>query len=487
MLGTAFLSSGNTLHPILAKSQCWCVDGESKFVLRIRPNAYYRVELPARTLEDLDQVENLKTVLAKVLQYEVTPCPFKRGFTVELPEAPVTPIQKRPWRPKPRLEATPEHATQDLDYFAGSRRRDSHLRKSPGVEAESPTASIEPHGRDLEKSPNTLSDFSNAGSTENEHDSEATDGTGFTHKELIEHVHEGFDEFKTPTRPKSLRTGRAITAPPQLTLRTLPPLQSPTEALPIPKLKKDSSSVASSVDSFHSFHSPISPLPPSPSFFGPPSPRPEPDDGIDVTRTRSHKRDISEITITDSSPELWDTTSVRSGEDTTYRSPSDLPATPPLTSDAASQDDDHWSEAVTPSPPTEFRHRTVRSKRRSQSPLPSSVNLYSPYSPRSHMSGHHLTTAILQRTCSLLLGPPVQLVALMLRIAAKIAKGAFKGSSSGFGDGGQKIPCSWDFSDGSDDNEEAWEEVDDYGFSLSRSTSFKDAKAREVGGSWEID
>ena len=99
------------------------------------------------------------------------------------------------------------------------------------------------------------------------------------------------------------------------------------------------------------------------------------------------------------------------------------------------------------------------------------------------MSGHHLTTAILQRTCSLLLGPPVQLVALMLRIAAKIAKGAFRGSSYGFGEGGQKIPCSWDFSDSSDDNDE---EEDDYGVPLSRPAS-SNQRAKDAAGSWEID
>jgi len=487
VLGTAFLNSGNTLHPILAKSQCWCVDGESKFVLRIRPNAYYRVELPTATPEEKEQVEKLKTVLAKVLQYEVTPCPFKRGFTIELPEAPETPIQKKPWRPKTRLEATPEHTTEDFDYFARSRRKDSNLRNSPGVEVESPTTLVKSHGQELARSKTPQCDFSKNGSTKDEHDSEATDDTGLSYKELINNVHDSFDNFKTPTRPKGLRTGRAITAPPQLTIRTLSPSKNATKALPVPKLEKESSSVASSIDSFHSFHSPLSPFPPSPSFFGPPSPPPGSDDGIDVTRARGHKRDVSEITITDSTPELWEAASVNYAEDITYHSPPDLPATPTLTSDAASQDEDHWSEAVTPSPPTEVRRRTVRSKRRSQSPLPSSVNLYSPYSPRSHMSGHHFTNAILQRTCSLLLGPPVQLVALMLRIAAKIAKGAFKGSSIGFEDGGQRIPCSWDFSDGSDENDETWGEVDDYGFCLSRSTSAKDAKAREVGDSWEID
>lgn len=433
-------------------------------------------------------MEKLKKVLAKVLQYEVTPCPFKRGFTVELPEAPVTPIQKRPWRPKPKLGVTPEHATEDFGYFVGTPGDGESTQASPATEPEHSDASIEPRNTDYESLPTPELSFSSTGSTEKELDSDGSDDTNSPHSKLRDQAHEKIDEFKTPTRPKALRTGRAITAPPQLTLKTIPAAKTITEARPIPKRSRDSSSVASSVDSFHSFHSPISPLPPSPSFFGPPSPPPEADEFIDVSRTRGHSRDISEMTVTNSTPEIKDTSSVKSGKDSAHHSPLDLPATPTLTSDAASQDEDHWSEAITPSPPTEFRSRTVRSKRRSQSPLPSSVNLYAPYSPRSHMSGHHLTTAILQRTCSLLLGPPAQLVALMMRIAAKIAKGTFRGSSFGFSDSGQRIPCSWDFSsDGSDENDETWEEIDDYGFSLSRTASVKDAKAREVGESWEID
>lgn len=477
MLGSvAFLNSGNTLHPILAKSQCWCVDGESKFVLRIRPNSYYRIELPWRTSEERTKVKELKAVWANILQYEVTSCPFRRGFTVDLPEPPITPIRKRPWKPKPRLETTSESVAEELGKFnfglegLGSRSAAGEPDSDGGAQP-------------IQGSPQVASStVSSSGSTDGEHDSEATDYTRISPQDLHENLHEEPLDFKTPTRPKSLRTGRAITAPPQLTLRTTPPSNTATNATPLPELKRQPSSLSSSADSFHSFHSPISPLAPSPPFPDLVTPAMEYTTGIAIPRTRDHKRGVSEITVTADSAELWDLTSGRSSHKTTYHSPPDLPGTPALMSDAASQDDDHWSEAVTPSPTQEIRRRTTKSRGRTQSPLPSSVNLYSPYSPRSHISGHHLTTAILQRTCSLLLGPPIQLVALMLRIAGKIAKGAFRGSSFGFGEGGQKIPCSWDFSDGSDDN---WAE-DDYGVSLSKPTS-KDTRAKELGVSWEID
>ena len=89
------------------------------------------------------------------------------------------------------------------------------------------------------------------------------------------------------------------------------------------------------------------------------------------------------------------------------------------------------------------------------------------------------------------MGPPAQLVALMLNIAAKIARGALRGSSFGYGSSGQKIPCSWDYSDaeeegeGADDDDE-WDE-DDYGISLRPIPSKERRRRSEMEGSWEID
>ncbi|KAJ5646320.1 hypothetical protein N7490_002692 [Penicillium lividum] len=99
---TVFLKCGNVVHAILKNSQCWCVDGVSKFVLRIRPLTYYRIEIPHETQEDKGLVEDLKVALPTVLRYEVTPCPFKREFTVELPEEAMAPRRKKAWRPKVR-------------------------------------------------------------------------------------------------------------------------------------------------------------------------------------------------------------------------------------------------------------------------------------------------------------------------------------------------------------------------------------------------
>jgi hypothetical protein len=95
---TNFLKSGNVMHAILRNSQCWCVDGESKFVLRIKKFEYYRIELPTISDDDRAKVEELKVLLKKILRFERTPCPFKRGFHVDLPESDITPRRKGRWK-----------------------------------------------------------------------------------------------------------------------------------------------------------------------------------------------------------------------------------------------------------------------------------------------------------------------------------------------------------------------------------------------------
>ena len=448
-------------------------------MLRIRPYTYYRIELPSKTSQEKSKIEELKTVLAKILQYEVTPCPFKRGFTVELPDLPTTPVQKRPWKPKARPTITPEGVTEEFrrcEFSSGS-PRSSFPVVAKGINSKS----VGLARRERKSNVVSSSEVSSAES-ENDFEGEVTDDTETSPQEMDKTTQQDILELTTPTRPKSLKAGRAVTSPPQLSLRTLHLSAQSNEDSSLPGLREESPSLSSSMQSFHSFHSPISPLASSPNCPSFDSLALDAGDDSDIPRNSGHKRDLSEITVTAGSSELWDMTSARSNFGTTHEPPYDAPRTPPLIADAASEDEDHWSEALTPSPTQEIRQRRHGSRRRDQSPLPAAANLYSPYSPRGHMSGHHLTTAILQRTCSILLGPPVQLVALMLRIAAKITKGAFRGSSTGFGEGGQKIPCSWDFSDSS----ESSDAEDDYGIPLSRPTS-RNIRATEVAGSWEID
>jgi len=97
----AFISCGAALQPILPKSQCWAIDEhDCTFALQIRRPTFWRIELPSTTDIDLERAKTFRETLSKILQFEKTPCPFQRSFTIELPEEPDEPVKKIPWTPK---------------------------------------------------------------------------------------------------------------------------------------------------------------------------------------------------------------------------------------------------------------------------------------------------------------------------------------------------------------------------------------------------
>lgn len=477
VLGTvAFLESGNRLSkPILAKSQCWCVDGESKFVLQAGPHTYYRIELPTTNADDRAKVDDFKTTLSKVLQYETTPCPFKRGFTVDLPEKPKTPVRKRPW--KPREPAQPAPAAEGPERVGRGFRRWQR----------STTPIDQPHATDLsDKGEDTVSECTDSVSedsaegSESSQESKIADELEMTPRDSMSHAHRELDPFKTPTRPRTMKTGRATTAPPQLLLYTSLS-DAASEDNEQPDIQEDvlaeTSSMSSSMDSFHSFHSPISPLPPSPRFpQRSSSPDPVDDEGITVPKVRNHRRDDSELTVTAEPEDIWMKSEPNVLQDALEPASPEIPHTPTLLSDTTSQSEEPSPEAITPST-VQLRRRTKHSRQRSHSPLPSPANLYS---PSSRLSRHHLT--MLQKTCSMLLAPSVSLIALMLNIASRIIKGAYTDFSRT--ESSQKIPCSWE----SSDTEHLTETEDDYGCALDRLPSSRSSsRSKDFGGSWEID
>lgn len=399
--------------------------------------------------------------------FEKTACPFERNFTVELPEAPATPIKYRPWKPKdlPKNESivvsretspTPEDESGD-DYFTAA----SDDNASPG------------------------------GS-----ESDATDDTSVTPRNSFP---------RSTMRPLVLNqeAARSVTAPPQLTLVTSPPSKAsrPEPLLSLTRsdtIESMSSEVSSGADSFHSvqsWHSPITPLPPSPPQSNPASPTmfPYPHDTITVTKRPQHNREISEMTVTPESPLAWHMSRSSSRGSTSkdgYTTPP--PKTPTLVDDIEDNlDEEHFEIATPPADKQErIRHRPTtgsNSRRRELSPLPPAANIFSPRRrrPRHLQTARHLPTAILQKTCEILLSPPSHLLHLMLDIAAKIAAGEWRGMVFGFGESGERIVGQWDYSDGELVGE-GWGE-DDYGVNLPGSENIRKRANRPTGESWEID
>lgn len=130
----AFLSCGTALKPILPKSECWCIaEDSSVFVIRIRKPQYWRIEVPVLGEEDIQRAHVLREVFDKILQFEKTPCPFQRSFTVELPERPHTPVKRRPWTPKhrPIVLSPPNSAESSPTKGLQVRKRRGQIKELP--------------------------------------------------------------------------------------------------------------------------------------------------------------------------------------------------------------------------------------------------------------------------------------------------------------------------------------------------------------------
>ncbi|KAL2072349.1 hypothetical protein VTL71DRAFT_11692 [Oculimacula yallundae] len=559
----AFLNCANALRPILPKSQAWCVDGNSKFVLQIRPPQYWRIEVPNKTADESVMVEELKKVLEQVLLYEKTACPFERDFIVTLPEKPATPIKKKPWRPierpqgdlspksSPLLQASTPDYSQAVTPILESRPSTPCPAADISAPITRPTSPPTPH-RDPESpvpksvsgirqaletvelsstsgnstpvpgEPRSESEPTTSGATvshtlrpslldtpeseylfgsytgtdeESDSYSDATGDTDLTPRSGIESQYQAIEpESNHSTKPQLIQASKRSVTAPLLSLMTSPPSKQRTSSpLRCSTTFETSSDCSSSVESFHSVQSWHSPLaPPSPPASEPSSPNttyPYPHENIVLPKRHLHSRDVSELTVTPGIANPWERNTTASKRSNS-RSLSPPPRTPPtLVHDGSEKSEEEHSEIATPPTvrPT-IRHRATtssNSRRRALSPLPAAVNLFSPpkRAQRRLRTARHLPTAIIQKTCEILLSPPSHLFQLMLSIASKIAAGEWRGMLSGHGEA-----VHWDFEDeyGADALYE-----DDYCMSLTKTkkqtSKAKASSANGTGGSWEVD
>ncbi|KAM0277530.1 hypothetical protein ACHAQH_005729 [Verticillium albo-atrum] len=310
------------------------------------------------------------------------------------------------------------------------------------------------------------------------------------------------------TRRKKLRgfrAGRSLAVPPQLTLITSPPSksaaskQSPTG---LPEDARGPISPAGSSDSFHSVQSWQSPLSSPGSQPKTPSTFPYPHDNILMPMRMSQYRDISDLTVTPDTKRTWDAVSCATNES----SQESAATAPDMASEIAEQagkdtfaEGEAISTAMARRRPS-IRHRATTSSisvSRALSPLPPAANLFSPTATsvrrlptRSRLDlVRRVPMAIVAKTCEILLSPPSHLMNLMLRVAARIAAGEWRGMMFGYGESGETIPVQWDYSDGELSD---WGDDDDFYMSQaegSRATSVVDPQEAFdlTGRSWEVD
>ncbi|KAL6237662.1 hypothetical protein BDW75DRAFT_70904 [Aspergillus navahoensis] len=378
---TVFLKCGSVVHAILKNSQCWCVDRESTFVLRIRPLTYYRIELPNETERDKELVAQMKDALPKILRYEVTPCPFKRGFTVEIPEEAKAPRRKKAWRPKGRRE--------------GASMQSAPCRETLNIEEATTPDSLRAN---------------------EDTDGTATDDTPFipkgstTELKTIPNDHEQLPEPINILRPTEMP--RRSVSDTQQNFQTLlarfedtQPQDNPDQAL------------SSSVESFHSID-----ITPEPSLT-PPSPA-SPDETYLVWYEHRERQPSGK-----EGSAYGDTLHLK---DRVYTSSQGLYPEQDLklrrTPGSFSSIHSATSTSSTPnltSMSIEFRRRSKASCERETGPVrpPSTLTLSN--------TEKHEAASLIQKTCTLVLVPPISLLIVLIHIAARIIIGPALESPAG--------------------------------------------------------
>ncbi|KAH7409949.1 inheritance of peroxisomes protein 1-domain-containing protein [Phaeosphaeria sp. MPI-PUGE-AT-0046c] len=469
----SFLNSGNLLHTIFPRSQCWCVDGQSVFVLRIRQDSYYRIELPYDTEEDKRQIAHFTSVLSQVLQYERTQSPFTRSTAVDAPERPNTP-------PRKHMKVVPTQKVKKWTFDKTWVPQNGQRPSSSGF------------------------DGSDAGTVssreEDDRSSVCTDSSEMmpdSHEASIRAASSMPPPMTRPYKPSSTRRlsiservsmlqgARSVTAPvvternvSAMSMERIP--ESPrvdekqVEAQK-PILERhvsEADSLASSADSFYSVQTTpfASPSPPyldaEPDLRNPWADVLAKQKETRETRGRStHRRHMSEATVRAPSGGVIEDTAPITPTDPIHGAitpiddtrPSSAPSTPPLVSDS---DDDSLElpglDIATPPDAIRMKRLTGASQRRAFSPMPPSKNLFIPSKPTV---SRQFTSALVRKTCELVLGPPSHLVSLMLRIAASISNFGFSAYRVRRE---EKIPCSWE-----SDDEAEWPDEDDFGIPLS--------------------
>ncbi|PTU25198.1 hypothetical protein P175DRAFT_0498311 [Aspergillus ochraceoroseus IBT 24754] len=385
---TVFLKCGSVVHAILKNSQCWCVDGESTFVLRIRPLTYYRIELPNETEQDKTLVAQMKDALPKILRYEVTPCPFQRGFTVEIPEEAKAPRRRKAWRPKGRRESAPMQSTYCKE-----------ARSLLGV-----------------ATPESLS-------ASEDTDGDATDDSGFTTRGSNSTILETIRDDSEPSS-ESLQVPRPIELPQRSvseTQQSFHTLLARFEDTPEPEASQELL-LSSSVDSFHSIELPISPYHASDPYLTPESLNSGHDDAHQIVQ------EIPGESSKISEPEPQEPPSPKTKELFNPQGDEEQPRVSALAAkDPFSELESNlaWttSTKTTDSNPhlssmsVEFRRRSKASRKREISPMPPASTLVLA-TPEKHDA-----TSLIQKTCTLVLVPPIQLLIVLIHIAARIVIG----------------------------------------------------------------
>ncbi|CAK7264069.1 hypothetical protein SEPCBS119000_000811 [Sporothrix epigloea] len=456
----AFLSCGSALQPILPKSQCWCIDEESsKFILQIRRPQYWRIEVPVGDGGENDErAQRLRDVLDHVLQFEKTPCPFKRTFTVDLPEQPATPIKKKPWTPVKRSDT-------DILPVGGTSKVQTPQRAN---RSSSPLEEKDEDDDDGTHSPTSGSQVGNQRRHSHLQHSATDPQMQFTRREwqaMLENQRKGVgadevDEFGRKLVP-------ALVAEHEQRILDLKASEIEINKLGVPWRDNGSGfgptgaqGSASQRDRTLSLTSDISPNQPTawPSIDG------RWNEECDLSTTTDSNSPFNSLRSWLSSAGGKNLVSSPPSTNGSIADGSGVPASlSSLYEDTRRRFNgpgtlEQLQQQQQLQPRIRHRATTSNISVSNHAALPPAVDIIAPSHLRNlHSSGRATTRleamrripgSIIYRVFEILLAPPTYLLAMMLKIAARILKGEWRGSAMGKNtDTGESISAQWDYSD----------------------------------------
>jgi hypothetical protein len=484
--------------------------------MRVLPNTYYRIELPGDTKEDLEQADLLKKTLATVLYYERTACPFQRGFGLDLPEMPkrnsrrlsrelVEPAKRwkldKIWRPEghdPDI-AQPSHPDTHTGRYdtATSSEAENDITTSDPAKSEAdeepvaalatrrdkprPLSGLYPAKklaamRSVTAPPQLTCRANKVRDMADRFNHSARDTSPPvsrpcssrrlppTPESIDDYEHSHMEDLDIPAEPSTmtetsgLPEARPVTEMPHI--ESLMIVEQPCKELE-PSLPRESPDDHQAEDSV--IELPLPKETQKQAISGATETEEESTPVLSTVKPPSPPKPVEEQ-IPVQTPAISSTTSTAG---TTFSGSSPALSTASLSSTAS------WSSlpVLTPSEATNLLRQRRHQSPSSSSSIRSSSSSSSSSPPTQTQLIRTTPARLVRKTCAIFLGPPANLVATMLRIAARlVASGALNQTEPTFHDmfsnntaaavaataagrlrGHRRVPGSWDLSDDDED------------------------------------
>ncbi|RKF63264.1 hypothetical protein OnM2_026020 [Erysiphe neolycopersici] len=481
----AFLNCQNAIRPILPKSQAWCVDEESKFVIG-SPSLFWRIEVPLASHDEEIRVKELKRVLDQILRFEKTPCPFRRRVKEDLTPTPSISIKEDS---QITIDYSKESNDLNNNSFKGFKNYTFDTR-FPKANRKSPNSSprFEVHQDNLElsekfSSPVFDSEYSQIlnstnRSIENKFESHSSIeqspssnlGKDLSERRIQPLVEKRIEKRRCHSSSYNVRksfTPHSLNSSGTTNTTELDASTSGDYIVHESNFKDSNSSSFQSLQSYHSSSNLCLTLPENSSQSSIPS-HSDPYDNSFLLAQGGNRRSVSEsftVTKSQETNNLYNSGFVRDDKE----SASNLSST--KSRDEADKSDENTFEVPSALSDNSLHPQSRRALDGANFSKSNSLTPALRYK-MLHLA-HQVPTKIVRKTSDIFITPSNNLIQLMLGIASRIVSGEWRGVLSNFGE-----PIHWDFEDDSDDD---WFDSDYRNSNRVRTNDIK------VSGSWEFD